>query len=99
MKNLEELEIKRELLSEEEKEKCIQNIKVLDRNDSPDPDLICLICNFFPHNPVVCNGCKFKACQKCFDEHKLINKNDKCIMCSNGVPQININFNIIRDNL
>jgi hypothetical protein len=62
MKTLQDLEIKREIISDEEKEKCILNIKVSDLNDELDPDLKCMICNFFPHNPVVCNGCKFKAC-------------------------------------
>jgi hypothetical protein len=75
MKKIEVLEYKKEILTDEEKEKYIKNVKIANENeDEADPDLMCLICTSFPYNPVVCNGCKFKACFKCFDEHKLLNK-------------------------
>jgi hypothetical protein len=70
-----------------------------ENEDEADPDLMCLICTSFPYNPVVCNGCKFKACFKCFDEHKLLNKDEKCILCKEKVPDKNINFNNLRENL
>jgi hypothetical protein len=100
MKKIEELEYKKEILTDEEKEKYIKNVKIANENeDEADPDLMCLICTSFPYNPVVCNGCKFKACFKCFDEHKLLNKDEKCILCKEKVPDKNINFNNLRDNL
>jgi hypothetical protein len=100
MKKIEELEFKKEILTDEEKEKYIKNVKIANENeDEADPDLMCLICTSFPYNPVVCNGCKFKACFKCFDEHKLLNKDEKCILCKEKVPDKNINFNNLRDNL
>lgn len=100
MKKIEELEQKQEILSEELKEKYIKNLKIANENEGEaDPDLMCIICTSFPHNPVVCNGCKFKACSKCFDEHKLLNKDDKCMLCKEKVPEKNINFNNLRDNL
>ena len=100
MKKIEVLEYKKEILTDEEKEKYIKNVKIANENeDEADPDLMCLICTSFPYNPVVCNGCKFKACFKCFDEHKLLNKDEKCILCKEKVPDKNINFNNLRDNL
>ena len=100
MKKIEELEYKKEILTDEEKEKYIKNVKIANENeDEADPDLMCLICTSFPYNPVVCNGCKFKACFKCFDEHKLLNKDEKCILCKEKVPDKNINFNNLIDNL
>ena len=82
MNILEDLELKKEMISEVEKEKCIKNIKIANDNEEDiDPDLLCVICTSFPHNPIVCNRCNFKACNNCFDQHKLLNKDDKCILC------------------
>ncbi len=69
---MENLEIKQEILSELEIEECIKNLKVYNENeeDEQDEKFKCYICLNFAHNPINCSKCKFKACEKCFDEHK-----------------------------
>ena len=62
VQNLDNLEIKREILSEQEIEESIKNLNVYCENEEDAPDLFekfkCHICLCFAHNPINCK-CSF----------------------------------------
>ena len=68
--NLENLEIKQQIMTEKEIEENIRKLKIDNENEELNKEFQCSICFCFAHDPINCVDCDFKACANCFDEYK-----------------------------
>ena len=59
-----------EILREQDIEECIKKLKIDNENPDLENEFECSICFCFAHNPLNCNDCDFKACQKCYEQYK-----------------------------
>ena len=66
IRDIENLEIKQQILNESDIEDSIKKLKVDDEDLGK--EFQCSICFNFAHDPINCIKCDFKACMKCFDE-------------------------------